>query len=132
MVKIAKPLRLHDLEDIRRQQPAIVFYSAKTCWWTSDPNDLCCPHGNPMRTCPAGDGDGIPLDPSGSPLFQTDDVEGFLKSAEEAPEHYGRHGLRAFILAYHGNVLSEDGLPRCSSKWEMYNDLLDYEEEAAP
>lgn len=128
MVKIANPRKVTSLDDVRQQRPEMIYYSAKTCWWTANPDDLCCPHGNPMSTCPADDRGGIPLDPSGSPLFQTRDVEGWLGACEADAQRYGRHGLRALILAYHGNVLSEDDLPRCSSKWDTYNDLLDHED----
>jgi hypothetical protein len=111
-VKIAEVRTLRSLDEIRKAKPEMVFYSARTCWWTTNPKDLGC-------------GPDVPLDPAGAPLFQTDDVEGFLASAEAEPEHYGRHGLEAFILAYHGNVVSTDGLPRCSPHWEQYNKLLD-------
>lgn len=129
-IRIADKRTLTSLDDIREAKPEMAFCSVKTCWWTTNPDDLCCDHGHPMKECPAGY-DSIPLDPSGSPLFQTDDVEGFLKEAEDNAEHYGRHGLEAFILAYDGNVVAdEEAAPyhRCSSRWDSYNDLLDLEE----
>ena len=127
MVKIANPRTLTNLDEIRAAKPEMVFYSTKTCWWTANPDDLCCSHGNPMSTCPDGMSQ-LPVDPAGAPLFQTDEVELFLQDAESHPEHYGRHGLEAFILAYHGNIVSEDGLPRCAVGWDSYNKLLDEEE----
>ncbi|HXI16474.1 MAG TPA: hypothetical protein VNM48_08885, partial [Chloroflexota bacterium] len=49
----------------------------------------------------------------------------FIRMAEKNPDHYGRHGIKAFIAAYHGNVLTEDGKPTSLRDWEDYNRLLD-------
>ncbi len=57
--------------------------------------------------------------------METRNVEGFLRGAEENPEYYGPHGLAAFELALHGNVLAGDGNPTCFEKWEEYGALLD-------
>ncbi len=126
IVKIATKRTLTDLVEIRVRKTEMVFYSAKTCWWTTDPDDLCCEHGQPMRECP-DNYTGIPLDPAGAPLLQTDKVESFLQDAENNLHHYGKHGIAAFILAYHGNIVSDDEheLPRCAVKWDRYNELLD-------
>lgn len=117
-MKIADPRTLTSLDEIRNAK--MVFYSAQTCWWTTNPDHL---YGEPG---------GIPLDPSGSPLFQDDDVEGWLHDAEKhAVDRYGKHGIEALILAYHGNVVTEsawdslDEQPVCSTNWDSYNDLLD-------
>lgn len=101
------------LEDVTALKPNMVYYSAKTCWWSVDPADL-------------GKGHGIPTDPSGSPLYMTDDIEGFLESARKDEAHYGLHGLEAFLLAYHGAVVQgETSTPVCSPKWDAYNNLID-------
>ncbi len=121
-VRIADERTLTSLQQLRDARPAMIFYSIRTCWWTANPDDLCCPEGHPMKDCEYR---GIPLDPAGAPLCQTDDIDAFLREAEVNPSHYGRHGLEAFILAYHGNIVSEEGLPRCATKWDSYNSLLD-------
>lgn len=129
-VRIADPRTLTTWQELRAAKPKMIYYSARTCWWTTDPDDLCCPDGHPMRDCDYG---GIPLDPAGAPIFQLDDVEleQFLMSAEAEAEHYGRHGLDAFVLAYAGNVIAEHGLARCATDWELYNGLLDAQAETA-
>lgn len=108
------------LAGVRAAKPDTIFYGAMTCWWTHDPVHL-------GRTA---DGHGLPCDPRGGVLFQTEDVEGFLRSAEENPDHYGRHGLRAFMAAHHLNCLYSEGDPRpwCMATWDEYNEALDLEE----
>lgn len=60
--------------------------------------------------------------------MQTDDVEGFLRSAEENVGHYGRGGLLAFEAAHHNNVLAErepeTWYPWCFRRWDGYNVAL--------
>jgi hypothetical protein len=104
------------LEDVRAARPAMIFYGANTCWWTHDPNHL--------GRLPDS---GLPCDPRGGVLFQTDDVEGFLRAAEEAPDHYGRHGLQAFVAAHHENCTmgDDDPTPWAFPTWDEYNDAID-------
>ena len=131
--KIADKRTLTNLDEIRGHET--VWYSAKTCWWTTRSEDLCCAHGMPMKGSNCPDGDGIPLDPSGSPLLMAETMK-FLANAEGRNLNdgvYGKHGIDAFILAYHGNVIEvirasgKDDVewPRCAVEWDMYNDLLD-------
>lgn len=111
---IASPQPVTGLDQVRAMRPAMIFYATATCWWTANPDDLY--HHQPS---------GLPCDPRGCTLFQTDDIEGFLQAAEGTPGHYGKHGLAAFILAYHGNVVTADGRPTSFRKWESYDRLLD-------
>ena len=111
-MNIADPRTLTALDEVRKAKPEMVFYSSRTCWWATRSEDL-------VRTSD------VPVDPSGAPLFQTEDVEDFLSQAESEPSHYGRRGIEAFILAYHGNVVNDDGRPLCAASWDSYNDLLD-------
>lgn len=53
------------------------------------------------------------------------DLAKFLEAGKSRPEHYGNHGLRAFIAAYHGNLLTTDGKPTSLESWDRYNDVLD-------
>lgn len=104
------------LAEVKAAKPDMIFYGAMSCWWTHDPTHL-------GRTA----GRGLPCDPRGGVLFETGDVEGFLRCAEELPSHYGRHGLRAFIAAHHLNCQhsEEDPKPWCMRSWEEYNEGLD-------
>lgn len=104
------------IEKVRAAKPKRIYYGANTCWWTHDPQHL----GTTTTS-------GLPCDPRGGVLFETDDVEGFLKAAEDNAAHYGRHGLRAFVAAHHLNcILSFSGCrPWCSPNWEDYNAALD-------
>lgn len=103
------------LADVRAAKPEMIFYSVNTCWWTHDPRHLC---RHPT---------GLPCDPRGGMLMQTDKPERFLASAAKNPTHYGRHGLRAFEAAHHENVqVSEsDVRATCFKEWEDYNRLID-------
>lgn len=118
--------KLVSLEDVLNTPADNVYYSVGTCWWTTDPEHL-----TDIRKLRGDSVGSIPTDPAGAPLLMTDDVIGFLKDAQSHPEHYGRHGINAFMLAYHGNIVSPEGLPRCSAQWDSYNDLLD-EQETQP
>lgn len=107
------------MEEVRRaaQKSGMIFYGANTCWWTTDREHLYR-HSS-----------GLPCDPRGGMLFQTDKPEDFLKAAEQNIGYYGKYGLRAFLLAYHGCVVVRDGnkagLPTCGAEWEDYEKLLD-------
>ncbi len=79
---------------------------------------------------------GIPCDPCGRVLLQTDDPGGFIAAAICVPrpvDHYGNHGVRAFVAAYHGNVtVLREGirpLPTALDTWEEYNKLIDEHDE---
>lgn len=107
------------LEDVRKAKPAMIFYGADTCWWTHNPAHLCIHPGI-----------GIPCDPRGGVLYETDNVEGFLLAAEEQASHFGKHGIRAFMAAHNQNSVAgleslEDMRPTCSPDWQDYNDALD-------
>ena len=92
-----------------------IFYGALTCWWTHDNAHL-----GKLET-------GIPCDPRGGVLLQTDDVRGFLQEAKDNTERYGKHGLRAFMAAHHDNcqVSETDERRTCMRTWDEYNDALD-------
>jgi len=93
-----------------------LVYGFNTCWWKL---------GDPIYTHKSG----LPCGPRGEVLLETDDPMGFIEAAEKNPDHYGRHGLKAFAAAYHGNVRTEDGKPTSFDSWDKYNALIDREEE---
>ena len=99
------------LEEIIASEPAGIYYSSQTCWWTHNPDHIC--------------GDEFPLDPSGAPLFVVENAIEFLKEAKENPDHYGKHGLEAFMAAHHQNVTQGNGKPVCFPAWDYYNRLID-------
>ena len=103
------------LDEVCAAMPKMIFYGARTCWWTHDASHLGRLDG------------GIPCDPCGGVLYQTDDITGFLKSAEENIAHYGKHELRAFLAAHHRNcvVSVEDPRSTCFESWDDYNRILD-------
>ncbi|MGH9767207.1 MAG: hypothetical protein ACREAB_07210 [Blastocatellia bacterium] len=112
------------IEDIRRAKPDMIFYGANTCWWTHDPAHLSRTTGGRLE---GGHKIQLPSDPRGGVLFQTDNIEAFLKAAEEDAGHYGRHGLRAFMAAHHGNSFKslDDPIPWCAPTWDEYNNAID-------
>lgn len=101
------------IERIKEESPfyedhgsQMAFYAVGCCWWTSFREDLakhpsglpCCPHCK-------------------SVLLQANLVP-FLENAEAYPEHYGSHGLEAFLLAYHRNS------DWCGRNWQRYETYL--------
>lgn len=98
-----------------RQRP-MIYYAVGTCWWSHIPETL---YRHPEN--------GLPCDPRGSVLLQTDAPLAWIEQAEANPEHYGRHGLRAFMAAHALNCQRgpEDHRPWSLGTWEAYNDLLD-------
>lgn len=65
----------------------------------------------------------IPTDPTGAPLYQfteKKDIENWIAAAENKPEHFGKHGIDAFLKAHHQNC---DG--KCFNSWDSYNSLID-------
>src|SRR5262249_46219916 len=91
----------------------MIWWAADTCWWTH----------NPAHVSKRPDS-GIPCDPRGSVLCQTDDVEGFLARAEVNTDQYGKHGIRAFMSAHHQNA-HLNGRPWSARSWDSYNAALD-------
>jgi len=89
------------------------YFAVHTCWWGFDT----------YYTVP-GAAHGLPCDPRGSVLMEAPAPD-FIASAEKNPDYYGKHGLRAFAAAFHGNVLTLNGRPTSFAGWEVYNQLLD-------
>jgi hypothetical protein len=118
---IAEEVTMETVKTIAKYSK-IILYGANTCWWTASWNDI---YRHPDV--------GLPCDPRGGVLMQTNGEDGweeFIKQAEENPTHYGKHGLRAFLLAYHGCVKVQSAktgniVPTCLSTWQEYNDLID-------
>ena len=111
------------LEEVGAAKPGMIFYGANTCWWTHRREDL---YKHPET--------GLPCDPRGGMLFETDDTEGFLRSAEESASYYGEHGLKAFEAAHHGNIIHlHNGwwYPWCFKTWQEYNNLISMEKAAS-
>lgn len=90
-----------------------LVYAARTCWWKV---------GDPIYRLPDTQ---LPCDPRGSVLFETDKPLDFIEAAEKNQNHYGKHGLEAFVAAYHGNVTTDAGRPTSFDSWDEYNTLID-------
>jgi hypothetical protein len=117
------------LEQVRAANPKMIWYGANTCWWTHLAEDL--------REASRLGRQALPSDPRGGMLFETINVEAFLRAAEESPDHYGKHGLAAFMAAHHRNcligravtdsviVLATSARPWCMPTWQEYNEAID-------
>ena len=116
---LTRKVSLSDLEALAKKAPqARVMYSTRTCWWVvSAPN-----HGwpGPNRTRK-----GIPTDPQGAVLYEVDNLGGFLDVAKANATFYGKHQLDAFMAAYDGNLVTQDGRPTCLVGWDKYNAVID-------
>ena len=139
------------LEDVCNSKPQMIYYAAKTCWWTHaakhlskmpPPTEEEVKRAATLLRQASRTPDApivqfmdrarhsiyrLPCDPRGSVLFETDDVEGFLKSAVENYSHYGKHGLRAFMAAHHLNCVLDltTQRPWSGVSWDEYNEALD-------
>lgn len=80
-------------DEVRKSKSDTIYFSAHTCWWTDDPQDL-----QPGI---------VPHDVFGSPLFEAPKHK-FMDFAEQNPRHYGAQGLHAFMAAHHKNFELED------------------------
>jgi hypothetical protein len=106
------------LEEIRASKPKRIFYGALTCWWTHDPAHL-----SNTRDFSWLRGE-LPCDPRGAMLFETNDVEGFLKAAEEGAMHYGEFGVLTFLSAHHLNCIHTEAGHWSFPAWEPYSAIL--------
>ncbi|MES2004319.1 MAG: hypothetical protein V4450_07345 [Bacteroidota bacterium] len=133
-------------KDIADGKGSRIYYSAHTLWWTHLDTDVetatemgkqasdsrmeqmladptvpeeqktrikALRNSAPMQST-------VPLDPSGSPLYQMDDVEKWIRVAEEKPAHFGKHGLDAFVKAHHQNC---EGI--AFQSWDHVNQVID-------
>ena len=108
----------------RLKKTKIVLYGAQSCWWATSWVEV---YKHPINQ--------LPCDPLGGMLMQTDDgniqsAMQFIESAKSNPGHYGKHGIRAFLLAHHGcvQVISPrtgNKVPTCFGTWGEYNELID-------
>jgi hypothetical protein len=90
-----------------------ICYAISTCWWCF------------LAYHPGYKQGSLPCDPRGSMLMQAP-AKRFVENAKQNAEHYGKHGLLAFMAAYHGNVVTEEfNLPTSLQSWKEYNDLID-------
>jgi hypothetical protein len=135
-------------EDIKSGKCKRIYYSSRTLWWTHLDSDVDeatkmgkiasdkaheifmerkdIPQSEKLRYSNLREMANksistIPLDPTGSTLFQTDDLMDWITEAEKKPEHFGKHGLQAFMMSHHQNCNI------CFSGWDGYNNLIDNE-----
>lgn len=133
-------------QDIDSGKSTRIYTSAHSCWWTHLDDDVIesretgeksrdLSHKDFMKRkdIPKAEKermDGLfkianknplmPLDPSGSTLYQNDETKDWFKAALSNESHYGRHGFQAFLLSHHQNCDN-----KCLNGWEDYNKLLD-------
>lgn len=116
LYELTNKTSLKDIEKIAEDDSVECVYSIGTCWWSLYKDDY-------MPFVSSG---GItPLDPMGSPLMQAP-LKDFIKSAKENIEHYGEHGLDAFVSAFHGNVVLNTGKDVAFKTWDEYNKLINH------
>ena len=114
MFKLTNKTSLNEIKALAEVSDRLV-YGFQTCWWKI---------GNPVYTIPGSHC--LPCGPRSEVLLETDNPVKFIEAAEQNPGHYGKHGLDAFVAAYHGNVVVEEtGFPTSFNTWNKYNDLLD-------
>ena len=113
--KLNEKVSLKEIKTLARESGYLV-YATQTCYWKVN---------SPVHQYPPSVVPRLPCGPRGEMLLETDDPIGFIRAAEKNPAHYGRHGLRAFVAAYHGNVTTEGGLPTSFESWDEYNKLID-------
>lgn len=115
-MKLTNTMSLAQIKALAQQSNRLV-YAMSTCWWKI---------GNPIyRTLGEHP---LPCGPRGEMLLETDDPIGFIAAAENSEGHYGKHGLKAFVASYHGNLVTDDGKPTSFNTWQEYNNLIEASE----
>lgn len=121
------------IDQIRALKPKMIYYGARTCWWTHDAAHLGKTPPLPENFRPKGAtsdfGAGIPCDPRGGVLFQTEDVEGFLSQAENNASKYGENGIAAFIASHHLNCKTNKGDHTCFTSFQEYNNIINAQKD---
>ena len=134
-------------QDIQNGKTTLIYYSAHTLWWTHLTSDVeeAMKMGKvvsdnrhdamlkdpevpqehkdkliALRDMASQGAVEFPMDPTGSPLMQTDDAAKWIEMSEAKPEHFGKHGIETFMKAHHQNSNNI-----CHSEWETYNDMID-------
>lgn len=132
-------------QDIQSGKSTMIYYSAHTLWWTHLAEDLkesteqgiaaqkeritellndpSIPEARKVlmrQHLDSHRNHRTPLDPSGSPLMQTNDLAGWVNKAEANPGHFGRHGLKALMKTHHHNCKGW-----CPQSWAAVNAYLD-------
>jgi hypothetical protein len=119
------------LADVRAAKPKMIYYGFRTTWWTHDPKHLYAIEKgrvlHPSQVTPTS----IPCDPRGGVLLQTDDIEGFISMSEANTEHFGKHGIDAFIGAHHDNCQTDFGMPWSADTFEQIGEAIDRQEKEA-
>lgn len=132
------------LSDILHQSPNVpgygggqwAMYSVNCCWWTSFPDDLGSTESFTQgkltlfkankegeSTTVEADFPPLPCCPHcGSVLFQAP-LKAFIDDAKSVPNHYGKHGIDAFVRSHHRNSST------CHKSWSAYNDSIDKEQQ---
>lgn len=120
---------------IESGETTMIFFGGQTCWWTDKGDHLYNGHGlgprtatNPLTGKELREEWNIPAGPRNEPLLEAHDPAKFIRQAEEAPSgYYGKHGLDAFMAAYHGNIVvnSRNDLPTSFQGWAEYNRIID-------
>ncbi len=90
---------------------AAIYYSTESCWWSHLRGHA---YIHPTMKCPAG-----------GQIVAEKDWEGWLESARENPDHYGRWGIKAMLAAHHTNCRDAKGFFYAARTWEPYNAALD-------
>jgi len=116
-------------EEVLAAKPEMIFYGAQTPWWTHKAEHLSAFKMKEKLKLLNGDGSvrkeveppGLPCDPRGGMLMQTDKTKEFLEAAKRAALEgkYGRHGIYCFMEAHHLNMRTP------LDNWDAYNDRLD-------
>lgn len=135
--------------DIMNGRSSMIYCSSRTLWWTHLDEDLTDAsetgwkkmidrHNQMMKdpTIPDLQKQKMqalfkqiknarfnpPVDPSGAPLFQMEETDKWISEAEKKPDHFGEHGLKAFMRAHHQNCNN-----LCFPEWKFYNNIITLE-----
>ena len=103
------------IRDVIRTNPRVAYVAEEGCWWTTREEDI---YTDPTT--------GVACDPRRSRIAAVP-WGPFLYRAQSNPAAFGKHGLDAFIAAYHGNCIVNiiDPRPTALDIWQQYNDAMD-------
>ena len=97
----------------------MIYYAMQTCWWGHSAQHIgALPSSNPEFG-------GMPCDPRGAVLMQTDTWRNFLTTSREKHEAESpRFGLARFMAGHHLNAFNEGGAHWSANRWIEYEAAL--------
>lgn len=98
----------------------MIYYGMNTCWWGHDSDHLGF-----LPTPFSGSLGGLPCDPRGGVLLQTENWRHWLSASRAKHQAESRFGLARLMAAHHTNSFLNTGMRWCEPSWDRYDEALE-------